>query len=90
MNKPRDIIFHPIHFLSLGLGSGLAPFAPGTVGTLLAVLLYFPLALLPLTSYIAVLIVGSLIGIYLCAKTSNKLVLHDHSAIFCDEFLNFL
>ncbi len=30
---------HPAHFIALGFGTGLAPAAPGTVGTLLA----FPL-----------------------------------------------
>ena len=89
MNKPQDIIFHPIHFLSLGLGSGLSPFAPGTAGTLMAVLLYIPLSMLPLTSYVAVLIIGSFVGIYLCEKTSNKLGGHDHPAIVWDEFLGF-
>ena len=27
---------HPAHLLALGLGSGLSPWAPGTVGTLWA------------------------------------------------------
>lgn len=89
MTKPRDIIFHPIHFLSLGLGSGLSPFAPGTVGTLMAVLLYIPLSTLPLWGYVAVIVTGSIIGIYLCEKTSNKLGGHDHPAIVWDEFLGY-
>lgn len=89
MNKPIDIIFHPIHFLSLGLGSGLSPFAPGTAGTLIAVLLYFPLATLPLWGYVSVLVIGSVVGIYLCEKTSNKLGGHDHPAIVWDEFLGY-
>jgi len=89
VNKPRDIIFHPVHFLSLGFGSGLSPFAPGTAGTLLAVLLYIPLASLPLWAYVTVLVVGSLVGIILCEKTSNKLGGHDHPAIVWDEFLGY-
>ena len=87
--EPSDIIFHPIHFLSLGLGSGLSPFAPGTAGTLLAVLIYIPLATLPLWGYIAVLILGSLIGVYLCQKTTDRLGVKDHPAIVWDEFLGY-
>ena len=87
--EPSDIIFHPIHFLSLGLGSGLSPFAPGTAGTLLAVLIYIPLATLPLWGYIAVLILGSLFGVYLCQKTTDRLGVKDHPAIVWDEFLGY-
>ena len=31
------MVRHPAHFLALGFGAGLAPFAPGTFGTALAV-----------------------------------------------------
>jgi len=87
--QPSDIIFHPLHFLSLGLGSGLSPFAPGTAGTIIAVLLYIPLSYLSLWNYVIVLIVGSLVGIYLCQKTSDSLGVKDHPAIVWDEFLGY-
>ena len=37
LTKPtlRFMLSHPAHVISLGFGSGLAPFAPGTWGTLL-------------------------------------------------------
>ena len=89
MKQPRDIIFHPIHFLSLGFGSGLSPYAPGTVGTFIAVLLYIPLSALSMWAYVAVLIAGFLVGIVLCQKTSNALEGHDHPAIVWDEFLGY-
>ena len=38
----RFLLAHPAHFVALGFGSGLAPSAPGTFGTLVAI----PLALL--------------------------------------------
>ena len=28
------LLQHPAHFIALGMGSGLSPVAPGTVGTL--------------------------------------------------------
>lgn len=87
--KPGDIIFHPIHFLSLGLGSGLVPFAPGTAGTLLAVLIYLPLSMLNLWAYVGVLIIGSVLGIFLCQRTTNRLGVKDHPAIVWDEFLGY-
>lgn len=42
---PRQLL-HPVNFLALGFGSGLAPVAPGTAGTLAAIPVY--LLLLPL------------------------------------------
>ena len=33
----RFLVHHPAHLLALGFGSGLAPFAPGTWGTLVAI-----------------------------------------------------
>ena len=32
----KFLLAHPAHFIALGLGSGLSPKAPGTVGTLWA------------------------------------------------------
>ena len=32
----RFLFAHPAHFIACGLGSGLSPWAPGTVGTLFA------------------------------------------------------
>ncbi len=89
MRKARDIIFHPVHFLSLGLGSGLSRRAPGTMGTLVAVLLYLPLSTLSPPLYIATLIVSILVGIYLCSATSRALGGHDHPAIVWDEFAGY-
>jgi len=84
-----QLLKNPIHFLAFGLGSGLAPKAPGTFGTLMAVLLYLPLATLPLWTYISVVILASIIGVYLCDRTANDLGVHDHPGIVWDEFAGF-
>ncbi|TDO95878.1 phosphatidylglycerophosphatase A family protein [Marinomonas balearica] len=88
-NVPSSIWRNPIHFLAFGLGSGAAPKAPGTFGTLAAVPLYLLMQDLSHSAYFVVLLVTSLIGIYLCGKTSKDLGVHDHSGIVWDEFVGY-
>ena len=40
----RFLLAHPAHFIALGFGSGLSPWAPGTVGTLWAWVAWLVLA----------------------------------------------
>ncbi|WP_457668688.1 phosphatidylglycerophosphatase A family protein [Thiolapillus sp.] len=88
-NKPVPDLKNPVHLLAFGFGSGCAPFAPGTWGTLLAVLLYLPLSLLPLGWYLWVLVLVILSGIWLCGRTSRDLGVHDHGGIVWDEFAGY-
>jgi phosphatidylglycerophosphatase A len=83
------MLLNPIHLLSLGFGSGLSPYAPGTMGTLVAIPLYLLLSQLELLTYLIVVVAGFLIGIYLCDKTSKALGVHDHSGIVWDEFIGY-
>ena len=46
MNTPPSVWRDPVHFLAFGFGSGAMPFAPGTFGTLVAIPLYWLLAML--------------------------------------------
>lgn len=87
--KKRPNMRNPIHLLAFGLGSGLAPRAPGTAGTVVALLLYLPLSHLPLLAYLAVIVVAMIIGIWLCGVTSRDLGVHDHGGIVWDEFVGF-
>ena len=88
MSKTHPSIWrNPIHFLAFGLGSGTAPKAPGTFGTLAAIPLWLLFADLPILSYIAVIVVASLVGIWLCGQTSKDLGVHDHGGIVWDEFV---
>jgi len=86
--SPR-LLRNPLHFLSLGFGSGLSPFAPGTLGTLFAIPPYLLLAQLPLAYYLLAILVAFAIGVYLCGYTSRALGEHDHSGIVWDEFVGF-
>jgi len=83
------LLTNPIHFLSLGFGSGLFPRAPGTAGTLAAIPVYLLMAQLDLSVYLAVTLLMFGLGIYLCAETSRELGGEDHPAIVWDEIAGF-
>jgi phosphatidylglycerophosphatase A len=80
---------NPLHFLSLGFGSGLSPYAPGTMGTLIAIPLYLLLSQLELFAYLLVILSGFILGVYLCHYTSKALGVHDHAGIVWDEIIGY-
>jgi phosphatidylglycerophosphatase A len=80
---------HWVHFLAFGFGSGAAPKAPGTFGTLMAIPLYLLLAQLPLWAYVVALVASFAVGIYLCDQASKDMGVHDHGGIVWDEFVGF-
>ncbi len=91
MNRiDKNLLRNPVHLLSLGFGSGCALKAPGTMGTLVGVLFYLPLQLLALPYYVAVVVVVSLVGIWLCGQTARALGVHDHPGIVWDEIAGYL
>lgn len=87
---PPGLLTDPVHWLSLGLGTGLVPWAPGTVGTLLGIPCYLLLQGLPLAMYLLVL--GLLLagGVWACDYTSRALGAGDHPAIVFDEVVGYL
>lgn len=81
----------PIHFLALGFGSGLAPKAPGTFGTLAALpLVYLISVSAPLWLYVVLALLGTLVGIWICGKTAEDMGVHDDSSIVWDEVIGML
>lgn len=90
MNKvPTSVWRNPIHFLAFGLGSGAAPVAPGTFGTAAAIIPFLWFQHLSLPLYGVMLVVTTLIGIWLCDRTSRDIGVHDHGGIVWDEFVGF-
>ncbi len=84
---PKLVLQNPICFLAFGFGSGLAPIAPGTFGTLAAVPFYLMLANLPIPAYLIVTFLLFLIGVWLCGRCEQILGVQDHSGIVWDEFV---
>jgi phosphatidylglycerophosphatase A len=78
---------NPFHLLATGFGSGLAPRAPGTFGSIAALLPWWPLHFLaPLLYWLTVLAAFG-IGVYACGRTARDQRTHDHGAIVWDEFV---
>jgi len=86
----RFLFSHPAHFLACGCGSGLSPWAPGTAGTLFALLTYglirpyfgeAQFALLLLAAY--------LLGIWCVHRSGLDLGEPDHGSIVWDEIVPF-
>ena len=75
--------------LAFGFGSGLSPKAPGTMGTLAAIPLWWLLAQLPLSNYLVVVLVAAVAGILICGRAADRLGVHDHGGIVWDEFVGF-
>ena len=88
--KPCARVFRdPVHFLALGFGSGCAPKAPGTFGTLAAIPLYLLMQPLPLWIYLLLTISGFALGVWICDRTARDLGVHDHPAIVWDEVIGY-
>ena len=85
------MVRHPAHLIALGFGTGLAPFAPGTFGTLLAL----PIAGLLWryagdAGFAATIAVLFALGVWASAVTGRNLGVPDHGAIVWDEVVAFL
>lgn len=76
--------------IAFGFGSGLSPYAPGTVGTLWAWLAFVVLDrwLEPVT-WAAVIGVAAATGVWACGKTARDLGVADHGSIVWDEVVAF-
>ena len=82
---------HPAHVIALGFGAGLAPVAPGTFGTLVAL----PIAAALWTYANDAIFVGAIValfalGVWAAGVTGRDLGVPDHGAIVWDEAVAFL
>lgn len=88
----RESLFsHPANIWALGFGSGLAPKAPGTFGTLAAIPIYLLMVwLLPPIAYVLLTIVLAVVGVWICGAAADNLGVHDHPGIVWDEIVGYL
>jgi phosphatidylglycerophosphatase A len=85
------LLRHPAHFVALGFGLGLAPAAPGTFGTLLAIPLAAALRLyLSDAAFAAAIVALFALGVWSAEVTGRNLGAADHGAIVWDEVVSFV
>jgi len=92
MRRPtlRFLLSHPAHFIALGFGSGLSPFAPGTVGTLWAWAAFVVMQLWFTPAIIGWIILAGLpIGWWACTVAARNMNVSDPGAIVWDEIVAF-
>lgn len=88
MNKtPASVWRNPIHFLAFGLGSGAAPKAPGTFGTIAGLFIYWLLPAMTVPVYLVFLVLTFVFGVWICGRTAEDIGVHDHGGIVWDEFV---
>lgn len=86
---PQSVWTNPIHFIACGFGLGLFPIMPGTIGTLLGVVLVFIFAKFSLLTYIILTVLFVVAGVWLCGVTNRDFGTKDHPAIIWDEIATF-
>nr|WP_297812288.1 phosphatidylglycerophosphatase A [uncultured Methylophaga sp.] len=86
----KTLIRRPDCFIAYGFGSGLAPKAPGTFGTLVALPIYWLIQDWSLLAYLSFVLVAFIAGIWLCQRTVDWLQQDDPSGVVWDEVVGYL
>ena len=84
-NLAKKVLTDPVNLLAFGFGTGLAPFAPGTVGSLLGVALAWFVIDLALPIQIGIAVLLAVAGIWICGASARRIGVHDHGGIVWDE-----
>ena len=86
-NLPRTVMTDPVHILAFGFGAGLAPFAPGTFGSLPGVLLFWLTMDFGLYIQLGVALSATFAGVWICGESARRIGVHDHGGIVWDEIV---
>jgi phosphatidylglycerophosphatase A len=87
----RFLLSHPAHLVAFSFGAGLAPVAPGTWGTLLALPVYWLISpRLEPVEFLLMLIVLFALGVWACEVTGRAIGVSDHGGMVWDETMAYL
>jgi phosphatidylglycerophosphatase A len=79
-----------ILFFATGFGVGYSPIAPGTVGTLVAIPIYFFLSFIPFPLYELTIITFFFLSSWISEKAQRHWGRKDHPRIVIDEIMGYL
>lgn len=86
--SPAFLLRHPAHWVALGFGSGLSPWAPGTVGSLWGWLSFLVLSRwLDDAGWAVAIGLALLLGLWACTRTAQRMGVADPGAIVWDEIV---
>ena len=86
-DQRRALLRHPAGWIGTGFGSGLSPLAPGTAGSLAALLPWLALRELPPSGYALALIAAFALGVWACGWIVAALRIDDPGVAVWDEFV---
>ena len=86
-NLPRAVMTDPLNFLAFGFGTGLAPFAPGTFGSIPGLVLFWLTMDFGLYVQLGIAAGMTLVGIWICGESARRIGVHDHGGIVWDEIV---
>jgi phosphatidylglycerophosphatase A len=84
-----NLLRDPIHLFAFGFGAGLSPFAPGTLGTLIAIPIVLLVQQFGLITHVVFAVTAIAFGIYVCGESARRLGVHDHPGIVWDEIAGY-
>ena len=84
----RRLMKHPLGWIAAGFGAGFAPKAPGTVGSIAALLpWWFFMKDLPLPAYLAVVVAGFALGWWAANWVIHDTKIEDPGLVVWDEYV---
>lgn len=83
----RALMTHPAGWIASGFGAGLSPVAPGTIGSIVALIPWFAFREQPWTIYIGIVIAAFALGVWTASIITRRLMLEDPGVIVWDEWV---
>jgi len=85
--SPGVLLRHPAGWIATGFGSGFSPRAPGTVGSVVALLPWWWLHALGLPIYLSTIAVAIVIGVWASNWVVGRSGVQDPQIVVWDEFV---